>query len=606
MAPHDPTLARARSVFLAGNGLPGRWRGRARFTVLETGFGRGDNFLATWAAWRDDPARCERLFFLAIDPQPLGAEALARAHVSTPTPTLARQLIAAWPASTRNLHLLDFEAGRLRLLLAFGAVQARIRELVARVDAFYLDDWAPSLAPRHGLFPMLARLAAPQATAATWRSDALVREGLHSAGFEVQDAAPGGDRGEPQGTQARFAPRFSAPTPPGRLLPAQAPSHALVIGAGLAGATSARALALQGIACTVLDRHAEPAAEASGNPAGLFHGAVMGHDGPHARIHRAAALLATRTLRAALARGVAGRAEGLLRLETRLPWPAMQDLLARQALPADYVQALPPPAASRLAGVRLAWPAWFYPGGGWIDPAALVRDALRTPGVSWRGGTAVHRIVRQGEVWRLFDAAGHGIAEAPLLVLANAADALRLAGLPPGWLQQRRGQISWGPSTLGPGTPRLPIASGGYLLRLPDEQLLLGATSQSDDDTPQVRDRDHRDNLAKAARLIEQDLGCAAARLHGRVGWRASPPDRLPLVGAAPDTAAPRSARHDAPRLLPRQPGLFLHCGLGSRGLSTATLNAELIAAGASGAPWPLEADLVDALDPARWLGRER
>jgi len=63
-----------------------------------------------------------------------------------------------------------------------------------------------------------------------------------------------------------------------------------------------------------------------------------------------------------------------------------------------------------------------------------------------------------------------------------------------------------------------------------------------------------------------------------------------------------RPSRADAPRLLPRQPGLWLHSGLGSRGLTTATLCAELIAAQVSGAPWPLEADLVDAIDPARWL----
>ena len=52
---------------------------------------------------------------------------------------------------------------------------------------------------------------------------------------------------------------------------------------------------------------------------------------------------------------------------------------------------------------------------------------------------------------------------------------------------------------------------------------------------------------------------------------------------------------------MPRRAALLLHSGLGSRGLTTATLCAELIAAQVSGAPWPLEADLIDAIDPARW-----
>ena len=223
--------------------------------------------------------------------------------------------------------------------------------------------------------------------------------------------------------------------------------------------------------------------------------------------------------------------------------------------------------------------------------------------MTWRGATRVQRIARHGDSWQLFDDAGHAIAEAPLLVLANATDALHLAGLPPQWQRRQRGQVSWtdGGTALA---PRIPVASGGYLLTLPDGRLLFGATSQANDEDPTVREADHRDNLAKAAQLLGGAPLHDGAALHGRVGWRASTPDRLPLVGPAPDPAAPRPARADAPRLWSRQPGLWLHCGLGSRGLTTATLCAELIAAQASGAPWPLEADLVDAIDPARWLVR--
>ena len=66
--PRDGALAQARHVFLGGNGLPQRWRGRERFVVLETGFGLGNNFLATWAAWRDDAAAL-RAAVLRLDRQ---------------------------------------------------------------------------------------------------------------------------------------------------------------------------------------------------------------------------------------------------------------------------------------------------------------------------------------------------------------------------------------------------------------------------------------------------------------------------------------------------------------------------------------------------------
>ena len=123
--------------------------------------------------------------------------------------------------------------------------------------------------------------------------------------------------------------------------------------------------------------------------------------------------------------------------------------------------------------------------------------------------------------------------------------------------------------------------------------------------TAVLRLGDHEDNLAKARLLSSEGLLPNAAALDGRVAWRAATSDRLPMVGPAPDAGS--AAWHTHRRAAPagaRQPGLWLHTGLGSRGLTTAHLGAELIAAQASGAPWPLEADLVDAIDPARWWVR--
>jgi tRNA 5-methylaminomethyl-2-thiouridine biosynthesis bifunctional protein len=605
--PREGALAQAREVFLAGNGLPQRWQGRTRFVILETGFGLGHNFLAAWAAWRDDPARCERLHFVSLEKHPLARDDLQRALARAPWPHLARELIDAWPALTPNLHRLDFESGRVRLQLAFGEAAVVARELVADVDAFFLDGFAPA---RNAdmwsppLFAALARLAARDATAATWSAARAVRDGLTKAGFEVR-AAPGpGPKRDI--TLARYAPRFVPVRPPGRALPAAPSARALVVGAGLAGASTARALARLGVACTVLDRHDQPASQASGNPAGLFHGTVGRDDGPHMRWHRAASFVAARWVREARAAGVACAADGLLRVNAGLRIEDMQALLHAQRLPTAYVTALDAGPASALAGVPLRQPAWHFTEGGWADPAASVRWALATAGVTWRGNSPVHALRRAGDGWQALDAQGGVLAEAPVVVLANAEDALRLAGLPAAWVRRNRGQLSWlDREALALAAPQLPIASGRYLLPLPDGRLLFGATQHADDDDPQLRDADHRANLEGAEALLGgRQLARDGAALHGRVGWRVGTVDRLPLIGAAPDLAAPLPARRDAPRLVARQPGLYLHCALGSRGLTTAALGAELVAAQIVGTPWPLEADLVDALDPARFALR--
>jgi tRNA 5-methylaminomethyl-2-thiouridine biosynthesis bifunctional protein len=594
-------LEQSRAVFLAGNGLPERWRGRSRFTILETGFGLGNNFLATWAAWRDDPQRCERLHVVSLEKHPPTREDLTRALAQSPFAPLAQQLVAAWPPLTPNLHRLAFESGRVQLLLGLGDAPTLARELVARVDAFYLDGFAPQRNPAMWspqLFKSLARLAASDATAATWSAARAVREGLASAGFEVQLAPGSGAKRDV--TLARYAPRFAPVAPPGRVLPTQAPSHAIVIGGGLAGAATARALAQQGVPCTVLDAQAQPAAGASGNPAGLFHGTVGSDDTPHTRWHRAASFAASDWVR--ISKG--GSASGLLRLNRTHDLQAMRALLAAQHLPARCVQALDAQQASAHAGIALTQAAWLFNEGGWADPAALVRHALSMPGVTWQGNAPVHAIEHGAGGWCVRGSDGRGIAQAPALVLANAEDALRLASLPSRWAERVRGQVTW----IGAGDaavqPRLPIASGSYVLSLPDGGLLIGATSQPGDEDECVRDADHAANLDRARQLLGREVAREGAPLQGRVGWRMVTRDRLPLVGMAPDLAAPAPARRDAPRLLPRREGLYLHTALGSRGITIAALGGELIAAQLCGAPWPIEADLADAIDPARFALR--
>ncbi|MGA9394050.1 MAG: tRNA (5-methylaminomethyl-2-thiouridine)(34)-methyltransferase MnmD, partial [Azonexus sp.] len=164
--------AQARHVFLGGNDLPARWQGRDRFVILETGFGLGLNFLATWQAWRDDPQCCRRLHFVSLEKHPFSSADLAIAHRAWPEfADLAATLQQLWPPLTPGTHRLRFDDDRVILTLIFGDATTRMREVDASVDAFYLDGFAPVNNPELwslSLCKALARLAAPGATLATW------------------------------------------------------------------------------------------------------------------------------------------------------------------------------------------------------------------------------------------------------------------------------------------------------------------------------------------------------------------------------------------------------------------------------------------------------
>jgi tRNA 5-methylaminomethyl-2-thiouridine biosynthesis bifunctional protein len=600
---HAGALEQARHVFLAGNGLPQRWQGRGRFVVLETGFGLGNNFLAAWQAWRDDPARCERLWFVSVEKHPPTRDDLARAHAASPLPELVGALVAAWPPLTPDMHRIGFDGGRVLLQLVFADVAEALPALWLQADAVFLDGFAPDRNPamwQRQTLKQLARLSAPGATAATWSVAREVRDGLIAAGFQVKRVP--GVAGQRELTRARFEPVFvPRPAPArGRAAP---PADALVLGTGLAGAACAQALAREGVRCTVIDRHARPAAEASGNPAGLFHGTVHGDDGTHARFNRAAALHAERCYRPLVDSGrVPGSVGGLLRLQSRgAALAGMQAMLVAQGLPPGYAQALSPAQASELAGVPLQPPAWFYPGGGWLDPAALVRAWLDDPRITLAPPAAVQRLQHDGGRWRLLDADGRCIAEAPVLVLANGTGATGLLPDGPSWpLQAQRGQLTRVPAgTPGLVAPRLPLADGGYVLGLPDGDVLCGASAQDDDDAAELREADQVDNLERLARLTGSQVA-PGLPLGGRVAWRCVVDDRLPLAGAVPCPGV----THAQPRRIERLSGLFVCAGLGSRGITWAPLLGDLVAGWVTGAPCPLPQGLVDALDPARFAAR--
>ncbi|CAN5703292.1 bifunctional tRNA (5-methylaminomethyl-2-thiouridine)(34)-methyltransferase MnmD/FAD-dependent 5-carboxymethylaminomethyl-2-thiouridine(34) oxidoreductase MnmC [soil metagenome] len=651
-------FTQARHVFIVGNGLPARWQGRERFVILETGFGLGHNFLATWEAWQRDPSRCRQLLFISIERHPFSRDDLAAAHAASPVRVLADALVRSWPPLAPNLHRLSFDDGHVQLLLALGDVAAWLPELVASVDAFYLDGFAPATNPdmwQPRLYKAMARLAAPGATASSWTAARAVREGLASAGFEVNLGA--GTGGKRDITLARFAPRFTPRRAPGRaaapeklgpLLPTSvlpphssvvrpippdegrsvavrdksgAPGRAIIVGAGLAGCAAACALSEQGWRVTLFDRHPRIAQEASGNPAGLFHATLNAPDGIHARFNRAAAFEANAAVRIAIDHHrVAGATDGLLRLETTRSYAQMQVMLGRLGMPVQVVEAVDAKRASALAGIALQHPAWFYPGGGWVDPAGLARSFLERAGnnAEFCGGIEVHSIQRSERGWRVLGPAGATIDEAATLVIASAGDAARLLGEPEWPIESVRGQLSWtaragsaghagsaAPITF-PVLPNIPIAGSGYLMPCIDGQMIFGASTQPGDTDPSIRRTDHLANLDQLERLTGVRWHVDTADLQGRTAWRAVAGDRLPLIGAVPDLQAIRdqALRLDQPRFVPRLPGLFVFTALASRGITWCALGGQVLAATITGSPMPVEASLLDAVDPARFITR--
>lgn len=591
----------ARHVFLAGNGLPERWQGRERFVILETGFGLGLNFLATWAAWKNDPRRCRRLHFVSVEKHPFTAADLETAHKAWPEfALLAAELRRHWPFLVPGVHRLNLDGGRVVLTLVFGDAVEVLRRLDAGADAFYLDGFSPAKNPdlwSPQLFRALARLAAPGATLATWSVAGGVREALAGAEFDLE-RRPGF-----AGKRQMLAGRYRSRKPATHHLPED--RRAIVIGAGIAGTTVAHRLAARGWQVEVLERSATPGAGASGNLAGVLRPLPSIDDNRLARLTRAG-FLATRALLKNLGPSVRWQECGVMHLARDAGHEEVQcRTVAALQPPSDYLQFLEREAAA----ARLQWPvrtgAWWFPKGGWVQPPSLCRASLAAfpELIRPRFNCPVAAIERTADGWRAIGADGDTLATAPVLVMASGAEATRFKQF--AWLPQRsaRGQVTHIPENITPPLDVV-VCGMGYATPAVDGLHTAGASFLVEDDEPRERLEEHADNLARLNLFLPDfAAGIDPRLLAGRVGFRPASPDRLPMVGPVPH---PVSAEGDSPRQLAWQEGLYCAQGYGARGIVWSALMAELLASRIDGDPLPLETDLVEALAPARFLLKAR
>jgi tRNA 5-methylaminomethyl-2-thiouridine biosynthesis bifunctional protein len=585
----DGARAQASYVFLQGNALPERWQGCASFTVCETGFGLGLNFLTLWQAWRDDPRRPAHMHVVSFEAHPLRREDLAallrREAPDDAARDLADELATQWPPLVPGVHRLEFENGNVTLTLAFGDARAMVPALDFVADAFFLDGFAPAGNPEMwtpDLMRALAAHAAPGATAATWCSAGAVRRALQDAGFTVRKR-PGfaGKVHMIVGVHAGARPRAGEP-----------PSHVAVVGGGIAGAAAAQALGLRGISVTLFDASV-PASAHQGHVAAALTPLVARDDNIRARLSRAGSQRA-----GARWGGLPGAARpwqcGTLQLARDAGRAAdAASVLQALAFPSSWVRGVDTAQAGELAGLPLSRGGLYFPTGMLVRPHALIQALTAAPGIR-HVRADIRRVEHRAGAWRLYTGTGEEAGDAPAVVLANAMaardvlDASRLLAPLPRVAQMHAlaGEVTLLPAGDLHGGPHCIVGGEGYLLPAVDGWCVAGSTYAHGATESRVTAAGQEVNIAKAAGLLADPGSLARHRespghLPGWAGWRAVLPGRLPAVGAVSHAQ-----------------GLYLATGFASRGLSWAALAGDIIAGQLCGEPAVLESDLLAAIAP--------
>lgn len=620
-------LDETRYVFLEQNALRERFAALpagGRLVIGETGFGTGLNFLCAWQLFEQQAVAGARLHFVSVEKYPLSPTDLQRALALWPElKPFADQLLAQYVAIHPGFQRLVLAEGRVTLTLLIGDALDQLAQLDAQVDAWFLDGFAPAKNPdmwTAELFVELARLAAPDSTISTFTSTGWVRRLLNAAGFKMKrtpgighkwEILRGAFLGWPQEVPAPAVakPWFARPQP------VAGERRALVIGGGMAGCSTAASLAARGWRVTVLERRDALAREASGNPQGVLYLKLSAHGTALSQLILSGFGYTRRVLEH-LHRGLDWDGCGVLQLAFNAKEAERQAQLA-QAFPHDLLHTLDKDQAEARAGIGLPSGGLFFPECGWAHPPALCQWQAAHPQIQVLAHHDVLQLRRERGQWQAFDGE-QLLAEAPVVVLAGAAEVQRFpysSHLP---LKRIRGQITRLPQTAESQALSTVVCAEGYVAPVRLGEHTLGASFDFNSLDLEPTAAEHAGNL-KMLEEISPDL---VTRLHadtlqpealqGRAAFRCTSPDYLPIVGPLADAdafAEVYSALGKDARQVPDVPcpwleGLYVNSGHGSRGLVTAPLSGELLAAWIDNEPLPLPRAVAEACHPNRFALR--
>lgn len=534
-------LAESRYIFLDKNNIPTRLKSASHFTIAETGFGTGLNFLALWQLWEALPSPRPKLHYITTEKHPLTLDLIREAQQAWPELSgYVAQLTAALPPAIKGAHRRWLAQGNITIDFLYGDAEEMLTKYHTQraVDAWFLDGFSPAKNPdiwTPTLFLAMAKLSGPETTLATFTAASAVHTGLSEVGFSVEKTSGFGHKRNmvigaytPQNATNSFECKNT-----------KTHTRYKVIGAGIAGCMAAWRMAKLGHSVELHERTAHICSGASGNPAAAFTPYYPATWNTRGRLLASGFWTTHHIIHYLREQGHSVRGDfcGTLMLD-------MQDGSRRSKRLADWQNSLQLPEnirqkvtaahASNLAHVALDHGGWFYPHGGWFHMgdlcAALLDDA--------------------GDAITLHLNSSHQDTDKHTLI-ATAHEAVKFS--PEHALQKVHGQSIAFRCDNAWKNLRCVINAGHTLIPLGDKKLQWGATFRHHVETSEI--------FAEDTELLLADLAAAfpslsPSEIEPWAGLRCTHRSRLPLIGC-------------------NEKNIRLHVAHGARGLLSACVEFE-------------------------------
>ncbi|WP_419226666.1 bifunctional tRNA (5-methylaminomethyl-2-thiouridine)(34)-methyltransferase MnmD/FAD-dependent 5-carboxymethylaminomethyl-2-thiouridine(34) oxidoreductase MnmC [Alteromonas sp. OM2203] len=653
---NDSGIDETQHVFVAGNDLAERWQQwrNPTFVIAETGFGTGLNFLVAMRAFNEFRAAnpdhpLKRLYFITTEKFPLPQQDMQRALEAFPAlKDEAEALASLYPMGLEGCHRLHFDSHSTTLDLWIGDVHELLPQwhspVNGLIDAWFLDGFAPSKNPdmwTDALFSQMARLSKTGTTFGTFTAAGIVKRGLAGVGFTIKKRNGFGRKrdmltGVFSQDNENVQHKLRLPTGPyyryanGSL---DKTSKVAVVGSGLAAATACLALVKRGICTTLYFDGDTLASGASGNPQGGFYPQLHSEASIASRIQAHSFLYARQaydhTIEHAKACGLADVTHdfcGVIQLSFNDKVADRQNkLAAADVWPDALIKPVDSKEVSDIANLALPYSGLYIGLGGWISPPQLVttmiEEALQSgklelkPNHTYVSHETVETTKQRVRIrFNLGSAESEEVITADHLILALGAGAVNASDFDSLSLRPVRGQVEAIPTQMPIEQLNTVLCHKGYMTPALDGRHALGSTYVKNDLSTDVRGDETEMNLATHVQALANTSIVQALQHDGkaRAATRLGSPDHQPVVGALHDFD---SLKEDyamlgvgkplnASPVLPNSVVSTLTC-LGSRGLTTAPLMAEVLVSSLCKEPLPLSNDLLNAVNTSRFMTRE-
>ncbi|WP_202943013.1 bifunctional tRNA (5-methylaminomethyl-2-thiouridine)(34)-methyltransferase MnmD/FAD-dependent 5-carboxymethylaminomethyl-2-thiouridine(34) oxidoreductase MnmC [Alteromonas macleodii] len=653
---NDSGIDETQHVFVAGNDLAERWQQwrNPTFVIAETGFGTGLNFLVAMRAFNEFRAAnpdhpLKRLYFITTEKFPLPQQDMQRALEAFPAlKDEAQALASLYPMGLEGCHRLHFDNHSTTLDLWIGDVHELLPQwhspIKGLIDAWFLDGFAPSKNPdmwTDALFGQMARLSKTGTTFGTFTAAGIVKRGLAGVGFTIKKRNGFGRKRDmltgvfdrdnenvqhklrlPAGPYYRYVNDSLDKT-----------SKVAVVGSGLAAATACLALVKRGISTILYFDGDTLASGASGNPQGGFYPQLHSEASIASRIQAHSFLYARQaydhTIEHAKACDLANVAHdfcGVIQLSFNEKVAERQNkLAAADVWPEALIKPVDSKEVSDIANLALPYSGLYIGLGGWISPPqlvnAMIEEALQSgkltlkPNHTYLSHEAIETTKQRVQIrFNLDSAESEDVITADHLILALGAGAVNASDFDSLSLRPVRGQVEAVPTQTPIEQLNTVLCHKGYMTPAFEGRHALGSTYVKNDLSTNVRGDETEMNLATHEQALANTDIVQALQHDGkaRAATRLGSPDHQPVVGALhnfdslkelytmlgvgkPLTSAP---------VLPNSVVSTLTC-LGSRGLTTAPLMAEVLVSSLCKEPLPLSNDLLNAVNTSRFMTRE-